>query len=921
MTDYPYVGTKNDIARQVQMSPPIGKVRVLEDIDGDGVYDKSDILATDLSWPTGIALYNGGAFVSATPDIWYLKDTDGDGKADIREKVFTGFRKFNVQDVINTLLWGLDNKVYGAGASNNGQIKSSRNPSAPTITLGQNDFWFDPETLDFQVVSGGAHFGASFDDWGNRFLCHIRNPAQHVVLPARYLARNPNLPVPKAVFDIAEAGDQLPVYRTSPVEPWRALRARRFALQRDRPHPRSEIVGEGYVTSSSGVTVYRGAAYPSEYYNNIFVADVAANLVHRKTLTPDGVTFSAKRADQNVEFLTSEDIWFRPVNFLNAPDGTLHVVDMYRETIEHPWSIPDDIKAKLDLESGRDRGRIYRLSPPGFKVPKQPRLGKATTAELVQTLDSLNSWWRETAHRLIFERKDQAAVVPLKELLRKSKSPLGRLHAMWSLLGLKGLSDDDVLIGLGDSSPGVRENAVRLAESRLKASRPLLEKVAALASDPEIRVRFQVAFSLGEVQDPLAADGLLKIARRDSADQWVRVAVLSSLAESSDSVLLGLLKDPSFASDAANGLPFGRQLAVVVGRRDRAEEVSRVVAGLVAMPDGPQSRVIQTNALLGLGEGLSRARKSLSSLASNADSPAAKLINAVQSDAAAAVKDGSLSTAARKNAVEMLSYGTYQQAKPALVSLFDAKQPTELQLAAVRSLASFPDAEVATTLLGQWKAYTPAVRSEIVEQLLSRPERNMPLVDAIAAGVVSSTLINPQARVRLWNNRNQEIQAKARKVFAGDMPSPRKDVIAQYQAALSLKGERLKGKAVFERECVACHRLDEKGNDIGPSLTTIRHRTPDDVMMHILDPNREVAQGFVQYVVSTDDGRSLTGIIAEETATSITLKRAENVTESILRKNIEEISNTGISLMPEGLEKKIQLQEMADLLMYLLGPK
>jgi putative heme-binding domain-containing protein len=129
------------------------------------------------------------------------------------------------------------------------------------------------------------------------------------------------------------------------------------------------------------------------------------------------------------------------------------------------------------------------------------------------------------------------------------------------------------------------------------------------------------------------------------------------------------------------------------------------------------------------------------------------------------------------------------------------------------------------------------------------------------------------------------------------------------------------GKAVFERECVACHRLDEKGNDIGPSLTTIRHRTPDDVMMHILDPNREVAQGFVQYVVSTDDGRSLTGIIAEETATSITLKRAENVTESILRKNIEEISNTGISLMPEGLEKKIQLQEMADLLMYLLGPK
>ncbi len=197
----------------------------------------------------------------------------------------------------------------------------------------------------------------------------------------------------------------------------------------------------------------------------------------------------------------------------------------------------------------------------------------------------------------------------------------------------------------------------------------------------------------------------------------------------------------------------------------------------------------------------------------------------------------------------------------------------------------------------------------------------MPVLDAIEAGTVPSSQVSGARRAMLWTNRDGAIQARAQTLLAGNEPSPRKEVIAEYQAALSLKADRLRGKIVFERECIGCHRLEDKGHDIGPSLTTIRHRTPAEVMTHILDPNREVAPSFVQYVISTDDGRTSTGVIADETATSITLKRAESVTENILRKNIEEIANTGTSLMPEGLEKKIKVPEMADLLMYLLGSK
>ena len=244
---------------------------------------------------------------------------------------------------------------------------------------------------------------------------------QHVVLPLQYVQRNPHLVVPSLIHDCAESGDQLRVFRISPPEPWRQFRAQRWSLE-GANMPRSELIGAGFWTSSSGVCVYRGAAYPEPFRGNVFIGEVAGNLVHRQILERDGVTFKSRRADENTEFVRSRDNWFRPVNFINAPDGTLHVLDMYRETIEHPWSIPDDIKAQLDLSSGNDRGRIYRLAPPGFTAPKPPNLSTATTAELVAHLESPHGWWRETAQRLLFERQDKAAIEPLAKAARRKAS-------------------------------------------------------------------------------------------------------------------------------------------------------------------------------------------------------------------------------------------------------------------------------------------------------------------------------------------------------------------------------------------------------------------------------------------------------------------------------------------------------------------
>src|SRR6266516_1955575 len=361
--------------------------------------------------------------------------------------------------------------------------------------MTRNDFRFDPVTEQFELLSGGAPFGATFDDWGHRFLCDIRNPAQHVVLPQRYLARNPYLVAPSPLNDMAESGDQLSVHRISQPELWRVLRAKRWAGERDIVMPRSELVGAGVVTSSSGITGYRGAAYPEKYAGNVFVCECAGNLFYRLQVTPNGPTFNASRVDGQAEMVASTDNWFRPVNFVNAPDGTLHVIDMYRENIEHPWSIPDDIHAAVDLESGRERGRIWRLTPPNFAPPKGLRLGHATTVELVATLENPNSWWRETAQRLLFERHDQSAVSALRKMVKRGQTPQARLHALWTLAGLNSLTDEDMLVGLKDQSAGVRENAAKLAEQgaagvspALPISSRLLDALFNRVSDSDARV-------------------------------------------------------------------------------------------------------------------------------------------------------------------------------------------------------------------------------------------------------------------------------------------------------------------------------------------------------------------------------------------------------------------------------------------------
>jgi putative membrane-bound dehydrogenase-like protein len=912
MRDYPYPEEKNATPKVFP-----GTVRLLEDRDGDGRFDHSTVFADQLAWPTSVCCYRGGVFVAAAPDLWYFQDTDGDGRADVRRKVFTGFGRYNVQAIMNCLRWGLDGWIYGAAAGNGGRVvhvprgegAAPPHGDAAAIDLTRRDFRFDPVTERLEAISGGERFGASFDDWGNRFLCNIRNPVQHVVLPLAALARNPHLPPANPIHDAAESGDTLRVFRISPPEAWRQVRAERWALEQ-AAMPRSELVGAGYWTSSSGVCVYRGAAFPPAFRGNVFIGEVAGNLIHRQVLRREGATFRSVRADPGTEFVRSRDNWFRPVNFVNAPDGTLTVLDMYRETIEHPWSIPDDIKAQLDLTSGNDRGRLYRLAPSGLPFARPPRLSTATPAELVQHLAHPHAWHRETAQRLLLERHDLSAVEPLRRLARSASLPQGRLHALWTLAGLGALTEEDLRAALRDPHLEIRRNAVALAELYAVHFPNLAAAVAALADDPEPAVRLQVALALGNFPPEVARTPLVHLALHDADDPWLRTGVLASARPVATSLVERLLAEPLPGRSRAGLASLIRDAAATAVADGAGPAADRILTAVADLGHEPRAYA----ALSGVGQGLARHRQRIEDRLPALPPLAAQRLAGMLRETARIAGDDAQPIEARCEALRLVTLVPWETARPALEASLSSTQPPQVQQTALRVAGSFAEPSVAGLILSRFRQWTPSLREEAVAILLSRPIWHAPLVEALESGQVPASQIPLGQRGRLTALRDAGLAQRAQRVLAQLRLGSRSEVLAQYQVALTLSGRAEQGLAVYRRECATCHRWRGEGAEVGPALESVAHRSPAELLIHILDPHREVSPQFVEYLVRTVDGRTLSGLVVAESEAGLTLRRAGAQEETISRLQLEELAFSGKSLMPEGLEQRISPQEMADLI-------
>ena len=401
----------------------LGRVKLLEDTDEDGRFDKAHVFAEGLPWPTAVTCWDGGVFVAASPDLFYFKDTDGDHRADVHAFVFTGFgnlaEKLNVQALPNSLQWGPDQRIHGALGGNPGRVENFALHGSPRVELRGRDFSFDPRRMDLRPESGGGQWGMTFDDAGRKFVSANSRHIMQVLFDDRFAAAS-KTPLSAPAVDIAVDGPQAEVFRLSPEESWRVIRTKWRVDGTVKGPVEGGGRSSGYFTGACGITIYRGDAWPVEFRGNAFIADCGSNLVHRKILRGEGQITAERAADEKrSEFLASRDNWFRPVAFANAPDGCLWIADMAREVIEHPWSLPEPLKSKLDLNSGNDRGRIWRIVPDVAKLRPAPKLAASTTAELIAMLEHSNGWHRDTAARLLHERQPAEATPAIEAMMAK----------------------------------------------------------------------------------------------------------------------------------------------------------------------------------------------------------------------------------------------------------------------------------------------------------------------------------------------------------------------------------------------------------------------------------------------------------------------------------------------------------------------
>jgi putative membrane-bound dehydrogenase-like protein len=912
--------------------PAHSRIVLLEDTDGDGKPDKRTVFADHLLEVSGILPWKGGLIVTSAPDILYLKDTDGDGKADVRQVLYTGFPKVNPEARVTNPRYGIDNWIYVANDGSDGRITSPQHRDRPPVLVRGADFRFQPDRGLAEPASGPTQFGMSFDDWGNRFLSQNTIHIRHAVMPMQYLIRAPLLEVNEVSQDISDHGrGSARMFPLTQPQKWRTertqLRQKRYDENRLN---RTEQVS-GWFTAATGGTVYTGDVFPKEYWGNVFTGDVSANLVHRDVLTPDGVTFIAHRVEQNSEFLASTDVWFRPCNFANAPDGNLYITDIYREFIETPESIPEQIKKSMNFWSGVDKGRIYRIVPnhPLRTRDLKPNLGKAATAELVAQLSNTNGWNRITAQRLLVERQDRGAVPLLKELARTSDFPLARLHALWTLEGLSALDPQMVIAALKDPHPGVREHALRLAEEF--ATDPAVVNAAlALKGDPEPRVLYQLSFTLGQLKEPRALMALTDLARDRAGDPWFRLAILSSLNDTASDFFHLYLSRNQFQLNPV----FLDQLAALIGAKHDPNEIRRfLTVEEVLMPEHPHEAAA---GLFGLAKGLRLAgvhdlviAGAEPKLAGFLNQPSESVqaatweiaqhlqLNGLVERASRDAVAGQLSVPNRAGAVRALRAGQLAAVRPVLEQILASHPPPELQTAAVACLASFNDPSIGPALLSNWNAYSPEARREAIGALLSQRQRVPLLLQAIEEHRVDIAAVDIAARSRLMDDSDAAIAQRARKLFQ-DASSDRAKVVENYRDVVKMAGDEARGKKVFDTNCARCHMPRAQGGRVGPDLSGVNNKTKEELLTSILNPSYAIEPHYVHYVVTAKDGEIHDGVIANETPGAITLRGGtENGDETILRTNIADIRASSVSLMPEGLEQSMSRQDIADVIAYL----
>ena len=916
-----------------------GRVMLLSDTDGDGQMDKSTTFADSLVLPYGIMRWKQGLLVADPPHLYYLEDTTGNGEADTKEIMLTGFALTNAHMTASNPLYGLDNWIYLTSEHGGGYkvyeelfnekgsaIHYPQNPDTPQLpkeATGRT-IRFRPNTNQLELTSGKTQYGHGFTQWGDHILGNNAHHVYHEVIGARYLQRNPDLSVPNATHNGNDHGTDVHGITENP------------ELQ--------VLSGVGVYTAACGNTIYTGGAFPEPFREHThFVCEPASNIVHVDKLIPDGASFTASRVGRDdKEFLASTDAWFRPVNLYVGPDGALYVVDYYRQIIEHPeWMSEEAIQAG-ELYNGNQQGRIYRIAArdgtPAFSWTKGLRLGDATNEELVATLAHANGWWRLNAQRLLIDREATDIIIQLAEVATNPTSALGRLHALWTLEGLNELTPELIAKALHDEEAGIRENAIKLAEQHLDNIQ-LVNTLMTLQDDESPKVRFQLLCTLGYLDKPAVAQVRETMLFNDLRDNWMQVAALSTSSLEKNALLAKLIKD--YREDNPAYISLIERLTTMIGTSSPPENVRTLIQKAILNADQHDKWPLAM--LQGLARGIERRkidnqgwqktqdllintffdhadaairRASLQLLKAANTAPDTQLDKAF-TKAASIAANPELPTDQRAEAVAFLTLDNPEDHSELFMRLIASEDKATVQRAAINSFGQLPDEVVIDYLMEEWPALSSGLKDEAVIILLASADRVKALLDAIDEGKVKKTDIDSRQRIRLMAKSSPDLRLRARSMFALKSPD---ETNKPYKKSLEMEGDAIAGKIVYAQHCAMCHQVRGKiGVSYGPDLGTVKQWRPEGLLTNILSPSLSVPVGYELWDITMKNGESIQGIIESETTVAITLKMEGNAKRIINRQEVKEINELNVSAMPTGFEEKIDPEQMANLIAFLLN--
>jgi len=870
------------------------RITVHEDTDGDGTYDAHKTFVDGLNIASACAPGRGGVWVLNPPYLLFYPDRDGDDVPDGAPEVrLSGFGLEDTHSVVNSLRWGPDGWLYAAqGSTVSGDVVRPGVDKTPVHTMGQLVWRYHPESRRYEVFAegGGNAFGVEIDDKGRVFSGHNGGDTRgfHYVQGGYYLKgfqKHGPLSNPYAF-------GYLPAMR----------------------HPRAERFTHTFVVDD-------GRSLPPPFRGKLFGVEPLQGRVVMAEITPDGSTFRTR----DVGFpVTTTDRWFRPVDIKAGPDGALYVADFYEGQIAHLRHHEGTIDPT--------NGRIYRVGAAGAKPTAAPDLRKKSSDELVTLLGEGNRWARQSALRLLGDRKD-AAVVPRLRTLVIDADGQTALEALWALNLCGGLDGPSGLSALGSADPYVRSWAVRLLADDGKVSAEVAAKLAAMARDePNVEVRSQLACSARRFP---AAQGLPVVARllarsEDADDPHIPLllwwAIEARCGADRDAVL-GLFRDPALWTEPIverHVLSRLMQRFAAAGGRDDLRTCARL---LQLAPGKPQAdRLVQGFELASKGRSLANLPDDLA--AALAKSGGGSLLLDLRRGRAGAVAealkvvaDPGADRRRRLSLVEVIGEVKPPGCAPALLAVVETSRDNDLRVAALNALLGYDDPAVPATVFAAYRGMPDDVRDAAQTLLASRKPWARAMVEAVDRGAIDPATVSAEAVRALTVHHDDRTAALVAKhwgsVEGAATADLRREVERLAGVAQAGTGDRMKGKAIFTTACGKCHALFGDGGKIGPDLTSYQRQDVPNLLRNVIDPSAEVREGYETVQVATTDGRVVAGFLVEKDPNVLVLRVADGRDLVIRRDEVEELRPVRRSLMPEGLLKTLNDQQVRDLLAYL----